>query len=114
GVHEPDARAVLAQRERQVGCDRRLADPTLAARHRDQVLDPSQLGDIAGTHGPYLGRHADRDLADTRERRHELARLTLHLLFDGAGWCRELDREGDVAAVDAQLFDETQLDDVAM
>ena len=118
-VDEADLGAPLLQRQREVHGDGGLADPALARRHRDGVLD---LGDEVG------GRRR-RPVSRGRLRRRGGAHLHLHLphagnLRDDLGGAAvqrrlrrgRLTREGQgerhVGVVDVQVFDEPDRHDV--
>ena len=57
-------------------------------------------------------RHLDIDRRDAGQRRDRRVRLVAQLIFHGARRRRQLDGERHAAAVDAQILDEPERDDV--
>ena len=119
GVEQADARAALAQREREVDRDGALADTALAGGDGDHVRDAGQhvalrLGRARRGRAPArVRRHRDRDLGDAGQRADALARGLLELGLDRTGGRRQLDVERDARVVDAEVLDESEFDDAA-
>ena len=116
GVDDADLAAALREREREVHGDRRLADAALARADGDDVLHAGQRCRVPSE--PTASR--TRALIVTSTRRdaghlhHRRARLIAHLILDRTRRRRQLDRERDAAAVDLQILDEPEADDVAV
>ena len=98
---------------RQVRGDRALADATLAAADRHNVLDP---GNILFAHamlaGSDAGGHIDLDLTNAFYAQDCLPGLLFHLFFYRTCGCCELNREGYLALIHAQILDEVKSDDI--
>ena len=114
-VEQADLGARLGEREREVHGHGRLADAALAARHGDHVLHvlealwPRGVRRAAGLRG-----HRDFDRLHARQLGHSGPRLALEALLDRARRGRELDRECDFPAFDAQVLHEPEIDDRAI
>ena len=111
-----DASARLAQRDRQVDGDRRLADAAFAGADRDDVLDARNRGlcAVGRNRRADLRGHLDGDARHAGKRADHRAGLIAHLILDRTRRRRQLDRKRDRAAVDAQVLDELERDDVAI
>ena len=59
-------------------------------------------------------RHLDVDRGHTGQRGNQRVRLIAHLIFDRAGRRRKLDAECHAPAVDAEVLDEAERDDVSV
>ena len=102
------------QREGQVDRGRRLSDPALAAGHRDNILHPGQRRTAGRICLASLRGHLHIDLLGPGNPRALGKALHLQLLFYRAGRCGQLDLEGDLAAINDQVLDETQADNVTI
>ena len=71
--------------------------------------DPSRADRFA-----HARAHLHVDRADARELHHRRARLIAQLILHRTRRRRQLDRERDPAAVDRQVLDEPEADDVAV
>ncbi len=67
---------------------------------------------IGRRHGAHAGRHFDVHRGDARQRRHRGVCLIAHLILHRARRRRQLDAERHAAAVNAQVLDEAERDDV--
>ena len=74
GVQQPNIRTLDAQRQRQIDRHGGLADPTLARRHRDDVLDTRQrFQALLHFVGDDPALHPKRNFAHARQRRQPIA-----------------------------------------
>ena len=113
GVEEADRRPGPGERDGKVDRDRALADAALARRHGDDVLYA----------GDELLRTGRRRAADHRrpgdvdrvgpDRADGRLGVRLDLVLEGTGRRGQLDGEGDLAAVDDDILDHVEGDDVA-
>jgi hypothetical protein len=112
GVQQANARAVAGEADGQVDRDRRLADAALSRGNGDRV---AHTGNQVG------GRPAERALhvagpVDPHDAGSERAQGIDDIALDGrlerAGRRRELDREVDDAAVDGDVLDHPERDEV--
>ena len=112
-IEQTDRRARPGEGDGEVDADRTLADTALAGRDGDDVLDAGQelLGLLRG--GPPNHR-SPRDLdpacADCTKRRSD---IPLDLVLERASEGHQLDRERNIGAVDRDLLDHVEGDDVA-
>src|SRR5262249_27925078 len=115
-VDDADAAAAFRERDREVHGHRRLADAALAGADRDHVLHARQRdARSVGADGLAHARGGrDVDRLHAGQLHDGGTRLIAHLILHGTRRRRELDREGDAAAVDLQLLDEPEADDVAI
>ena len=106
----------FASAMREVDRDRRLADAALAGADGDDVLHAGhRLPRAVGADRLADARaHLHVDRADARQLHHRGARLIAHLILHRTRRRRQLDRERDAAAVDRQILDEPEADDVAV
>src|SRR5215211_7489911 len=113
GVHQAHPGAQFCQRNREIRAHGRLPDTALPARDRNDVLDQrDQLVLLLRLEATHLRGHHDRDVRDARDREDRPLRVLLHLVANRTGWSGELDREGNVLAVDLKVLDEAKRDDV--
>ena len=104
-----------ARRDRQVHRHGRLADAALSRTNGDHVLHARDaaavaVGDGRGAHG---GRHLDLRRPSRREGATTSGmRLIPHLVLHRAGRRGQLDGERDAGAIDHEVLDEAERDDV--
>src|SRR5438067_12289580 len=104
GVHQPDLGAFLRERDGQVDRDGGFADAAFAGGDGHRVLDRDvQLPANARVSGG-RGRHGDVDLLDAGQTQDGLARVLLHLTFEGAGRRGQQNVETDRAVVDLEVL----------
>ena len=115
-VDHRDPAAALAERDREVDRDGRLSHTTLAGAHRDDVLHAGhgRLARFRRERRSDLRRHLDLDAGDAGNATDQVPRLIAHLILHRARGCRQLDGERHSAAVDPQVLDELERDDVAV
>ena len=89
-------------------------DAALAGADRDDVLHAfdRRASRSGARHRAHAGRHLDVDRGHARQRGHARVRLVAHLILHRARRRRQLDAERHAAAVDAQVLDEAERDDV--
>ena len=113
GVHQAHPGTQLRQRDREIRAHGGLPDAALPARDGNHVLDQrDQRVLLLRLSAAHLRGHLDLDVRDAREGEDGPMRVLLHLVADGTGWSGELDREGNVLAVDLKVFHEAERDDV--
>ncbi len=119
GVEQTDRVAERAQREREVRGDRRLADASLSRGDGDAVLHigkDARAGRHRAADGGSLFRtdlEVEANVRHAFERAHRGFGIASDLLADARVLGLEMDREGNRAAVDAHVADETERHDVA-
>ncbi len=110
------AHAAAGRRQGQCQIHRHggLAHAAFARTNRDHVLHACNRGSVqVGRHGrPHPRGHGDVDRAHAGQLHHRRAGLLLHLFFDRAGGRRQLDCQRDVSAVNRDVLDEPQRDDI--
>ena len=112
GVEQPDRGAGLSQSHGQVHAHRRLADPTLAGRHRDDVLHARQH--LRRRRSGPSDHRAPADLDRlSPDRLQSGLHPGLDLILERACRSRQLDRERHPGSVDYQVLDHVSSDQVA-
>ena len=113
-VDDADATAALGQRNGQIHRHGRLADAALAGADRDDVLHARQRLTCAVADDAFADAraHLHVDAGDTGHLQHGGARLIAHLILDRTRRRRQLDGEGDLPAVNLEILDEAERDDV--
>ena len=113
GVEQPDRCAGLGQRDREVDADRALADAALAGRDGEDVLDPGhQLLRLARLRPPDHRAPGDVHPGRPDGVQRGVGR-PLDLVLERTGGRRELDRHREVGAVDHDVLDHVEGDEVA-
>ena len=106
GIEHADLRALRGERQREIDGGGRLADTTLAARDRDDVLDAGHELDatLHRMRRDFL-RHVDGDAPRARQRRERVDDQLAQRLVLRLRGIAELDVDDDVGAVDVHLLD---------
>jgi hypothetical protein len=126
-VEDPDAVALLGQRDREARRHRRLADAALPGAHRKNArrrvkreplrASADRAAQLLSQCLPLLRRHhveAEVDFIDAVERRDLAPHLILEARAKGAAGDRQRDRDDDLAAVDLHGPHHVQLCDRAL
>ena len=112
-VQQAHPRAQLRERDREICAHGGFADAALSAAHGNDVLDQrDELVFFLRTRGAHLRAHPHLDPLDAGQRANRAVRIFLHLVADGTGRGRQLDGKRDVPAVNSEVFDESERDNV--
>ena len=114
GVENANPRAALLHGECDIECGRAFADSSLPGSDCENVLDSreNKLFLDRGGRLASVGSHAYGDLAHALERTHRLVCGFLEFCLDGAGGGGELDLERHLLAVNFDVFDKSEVDNI--
>jgi hypothetical protein len=112
-IQQSDRGAGGSERQGEVASDRAFADAALAGGDRHDVLNA--LGEQGGRQcvsASYARRQGDANLGDAVESLQGFFGVATKTFLHGASGCGEFDRKTDLAAVDEDVFNEAEGDDV--